>query len=60
MSYLPSLSVGNAHQNGFIKRQMDYFRLSMQKNDDDKNNQPSNVPKGFEKFFRKKKEDKEA
>lgn len=38
---------------------MDYFRLQMEKKDDDKNT-PSNAPKGFEKFFKRKQENKEA
>jgi len=35
---------------------MDFFRLSMSNKEDEdkKSDTPSNVPKGFEKFFKKK------
>ena len=43
----------------FVNKQMDYFRLSMKKNDEDKDHKtPLNPPKGFEKFFKKRDEEK--
>ena len=61
LSYLPAIN----YEQSFIKKQMDYFRLQMQKNDDknsedsqDKN--PVTPPKGFEKFFKKREEEKKA
>lgn len=39
---------------------MDFRRLSMQKNDDNKHQEQQKVPKGFEKFFKKKQADSAA
>lgn len=40
---------------------MDYFTLKMQKSEGDKEeNKPLTPPKGFEKFFKKKDDEKKA